>query len=389
MSLNKEKIQGLHYKTNKPIEIIVEEGKIKRIKKLDQSMDNLNIIAPGLIDVQINGFKGIDFNNEPLSKEEWELVTKELAKVGVTTFYPTIITNSNEKLMEIFEGNLKSISKGFSDANLIGGFHLEGPYISSEDGPRGAHPKEYVRNPDWSEFSELQEKAGGLIKIVTLSPEWSSANEFIKLANDNGVKVALGHLDANQQQIDEAVSAGALLSTHLGNGAHVSLPRHPNYLWDQLAEDKLWATVISDGHHLPVNVLKVINLAKKEKMILVSDSVSLAGMQPGNYETPIGGKVTLTEDYRLHLQDNPKILAGSTQSLIMGVNHLVNNGICTFAEALDKASVLPAKLMNVPQQYGITENSPADLILLKKNDEKLEVLETIKNGKTIYSNGDY
>ncbi|ARK32425.1 N-acetylglucosamine-6-phosphate deacetylase [Halalkalibacter krulwichiae] len=383
MSSTYTKVKGLHYQTNKPIEIIMEAGKIKRMYHLlDSNDEDLPIVAPGLIDLQINGFKGIDFNHEPLNKEQWLTVTNELAKVGVTTFYPTMITNSQDQLASLFEENKKTITEGFSNNDMIAGFHLEGPYISREEGPRGAHPKEHVRSPNWKEFTDLQEKAGGLIKLVTLSPEWEASNDFIQRANEHGVKVvALGHLNATEKQIDDAVRAGAVASTHLGNGAHVSLPRHPNYLWDQLAKEELWATVIADGHHLPTNVLKVMNLVKKEKMVLVSDAVSLAGMQPGHYHTAVGGKVTLTDEYKLHLRGNPQILAGSAQSLLMGVNHLIVSGISTRSEALDKASILPAKLMNLPQQLGLSENAPADLVLLREENGELEVVETVKSGR--------
>src|SRR5699024_8075780 len=142
------------------------------------------------------------------------------------------------------------------------------------------------------------------------SPEWDQAPFFIEIAAKSGVKGAIGHTSANSQQIKNAVEAGAVLSTLLGNGAHITLPRHPNYIWDQLAEENLWASVISDGHHLPKNVLKVIQHVKNKRMILVSDSVALAGKEPGNYLTSVGGEVTLTEDNRLHLLNEPNLLAG-------------------------------------------------------------------------------
>src|SRR5699024_717401 len=153
----------------------------------------------------------------------------------------------------------------------------------------------------WQEFVKLQESAEGKIKIITISPEYDSAVDFIKQATKENVKVAIGHTAATSAQIRRAVEAGAVLSTHLGNGAHVTLPRHPNYIWDQLAEENLWASVISDGHHLPTNVLNVFNKVKEEKMILISDSVALAGKEPGNYKTAVGGEVTLTEKGKLHL----------------------------------------------------------------------------------------
>src|SRR5262249_12675635 len=134
-------------------------------------------------------------------------------------------------------------------AHATPAFHLEGPYISAEDGPRGAHPSAHVRPPDWEEFCRLQEAAGGRIRLVTLAPEREGALGVIERLVATGVVVALGHTAATGRQIHDAISAGARLSTHLGNGAHAVLPRHPNYIWEQLAADELWASIICDGHH--------------------------------------------------------------------------------------------------------------------------------------------
>lgn len=373
-------IRGIDYKTNKPIEVVTEDGYIKDIIELsNESKENL-IIAPGLIDIQINGYKGFDFNKEPLSLDEWESIADELGKVGVTTFYPTIITSSIEELKTIFEKNL-DILKEIEVSQMIGGFHLEGPYISNVDGPRGAHAKEHIKSPDWREFVELQEKADGKIKIVTLSPEWEGSVEFIKQATKEGVKVAIGHTAANTEQIIEAVQAGAILSTHLGNGAHVTLPRHPNYIWDQLAQDRLWASVISDGHHLPQHVLKVFHKVKQDQLILISDSVALAGMGPGEYTTAVGGEVVLTKSGRLHLKESSSLLAGSAQNLLQGVENMVKYKVAGLTEALNKATIYPATLMELEQKNGIEVGAPADLILLNHTGDKLEVVKTFKSGK--------
>lgn len=382
-----EKIVGIHYETGEPIEIRVENGLISQIREYTDSKADLAVIAPGLVDLQINGFAGIDFNQSPLNLSEWKTVSHKLAEVGVTTFYPTIITNSFLQLAEIMKAIKKEVDEALFPVQMIGGIHLEGPYISLEDGPRGAHAREFVRPPDWKEFDELQRISGGMIKIVTLSPEWQGSSEFIRKAVKSGVKVAIGHTAADTGKIHEAVMAGASLSTHLGNGAHPNLPRHPNYIWDQLAESDLWSSVISDGHHLPANVLKVFNHVKKNKMILVSDSVALAGLEPGDYNTPVGGEVTLTENGRLHLKDAPELLAGSAQYLLQGVQHLVKSEIVGFSEALNKASIYPSELLNLPQQKSLNVGAPADLILLNKSSEAWKVMKTFKNGKQVFGEG--
>lgn len=378
---NKQKIRGVHYQTNKPIELTIESGYITSQKDIEIDNGAEYFLTPGFVDIQINGYKGFDFNEKPLSLEDWEAVVQELLNAGVTTFYPTIITNSIEALSTILEKNSAVLEKSSLLQNVIAGFHLEGPYLSPLDGPRGAHHKEYIKAPNWEEFCYLQEKAKGKIKILTLSPEWDGSVEFIKNVTKAGVKVAIGHTAANTDQIRRAVEAGAILSTHLGNGAHVTLPRHPNYIWDQLAEEQIWASVISDGHHLPMNVLKVFNKVKQDKMILVSDSVALAGMPPGNYETAVGGKVTLTNDGRLHLRDQPNLLAGSAQNLLQGVENMVKNKLTSFSTAIDKASVLPAKLMGLKQKEGLKVGAPADILQIDHEDSKWKVKKVWKNGK--------
>ncbi|WP_130860167.1 N-acetylglucosamine-6-phosphate deacetylase [Gracilibacillus phocaeensis] len=369
-------IIGYNYQTKDLESIEWDNGVITNIQPVKGAESSDNIIAPGLVDMQVNGYRGIDFNQSPLNQQEWQTVMLDMAKHGVTTFYPTIITNSFEKLADLFHESVKILDP--LEASTIGGFHLEGPYISTEDGPRGAHDKSFVRAPNWQEFSHLQRKANGKIKLVTLSPEWEEAPLFIEKAKDEGVITAIGHTAANSDDIRKAVNAGSSLSTHLGNGAHVLLPRHPNYLWDQLAEDDLSASVISDGHHLPASVLKVIHQVKGDQMVLVSDSVALAGLPPGSYTSPVGGKVVLTKEGRLHLKDNPKLLAGSAMNLLQGIHHLIHTGITEFAEAWDKASILPAKLLNLPQQRGLSIGAPADLVIYNK--ETNQVMETYKEG---------
>src|SRR5699024_9366675 len=285
-------------------------------------------------------------------------------------------------LSYFLEKNVKVLAELDMCHDMIGGFHLEGPYLSTQDGPRGAHDKRYVKEPDWDEFCKLQESARGNIRIISISPEWDQAADFIEKANKSNVKVAIGHTAANTRQIHAAVEAGATLSTHLGNGAHVTLPRHPNYIWDQLAEKNLWASDISDGHHLPTNVLNVFNDVKHEKMLLISHSVALAGKPPGDYKTPVGGEVTLTENGKLHLKNEPNLLAGSAQNLLQGVQHCIQANIASIPEGINKASIYPASFMDLQVKKGLAIGAPADLTVLNMNQNKWEVIETIKNGKT-------
>ncbi|WP_163537436.1 N-acetylglucosamine-6-phosphate deacetylase [Gracilibacillus sp. YIM 98692] len=382
---SKNVFRGIHYKSKRPIEVTVQEGRIFEIKEVnDVSNASLPIIAPGLVDLQINGYKGRDFNSNPLSKELIKDVSRALFKEGVTTYYPTIITNGDKEIEESVNVITQACKEDEMVSNTIAGIHLEGPFISPEDGPRGAHGKEYVKAPDWSLFERWQAAANGKIKLLTLSPEWSNSSEFIRHCTNSGVKVSIGHTAATVEQIQAAVEAGAEMSTHLGNGAHLMLPRHPNYIWEQLAQDDLWTCCIGDGFHLPESVLKVIFKLKRERAILVSDAVYLSGLEPGKYTTHIGGEVVLTEEGKLHLSQHPDLLAGSVQMLQDGIQNIVDRGICSFAEVWEAASINPARLMELPVKKGLEEDAPADFVLLHQGP-KYQIKQTVKAGYTVFA----
>jgi N-acetylglucosamine-6-phosphate deacetylase len=343
-------------------------------------------IGPGLVDLQINGFAGIDVNADGDLPARADDLLHALLRVGVTTFLPTVVTSSVEAITARLRGIATLAATHPLWRSMVAGVHLEGPFISPEDGPRGAHPAAHVRAPDWELFRRWQEAAGGAIRIVTLSPEWPESAAFIARCREAGVRVAIGHTAATPEQIREAVRAGATLSTHFGNGAHPMLPRHPNYLWEQLAADALWASVIADGFHLPDAVLKTVMRVKEERALLVSDSVALAGMPPGEYESPIGDRVVLTEEGRLHLAADPRLLAGSAQPLIAGISHLVSSGLATLRDAWTMASVRPAAFLELPDRE-LTPGNPADLVTFDLIDGTVRIRQVIKAGETVVELG--
>lgn len=379
-------IEGIHYATNQPISLSFENGYIREMQSLFKQKDaSLPYIAPGLVDLQINGFRGFDFNTLPLSQELVEQCTQVLWEEGVTSYYPTIITNSDEAIEEA----VKTISQACENNKMVdecvAGIHVEGPFISPEDGPRGAHGKDFVKAPDWELFQRWQEAANGRIKIMTMSPEWPDSAQFISKCAESGVIVSIGHTAATPEQIQSAVAAGARMSTHLGNGAHLMLPRHPNYLWEQLAQDDLSTCLVADGFHLPESLLKVAISAKGSKSMIVSDAVYLSGLEPGEYDTHIGGKVELTPEGRLHMRDNPKLLAGSVKMLKDGITHLTRKGLSNLDEAWNMASIRPAKLTDLPAKQGLAKGAPADLVVFNWEGEKVNIEQTYKSGNVVYS----
>ncbi|WP_260871058.1 N-acetylglucosamine-6-phosphate deacetylase [Paenibacillus xylanexedens] len=376
-------IVGRHYRTGLPIEVRFREERIAAVTELDvtPSAEHLPWLAPGLVDLQVNGGWGLDLNTAPLNPDTVLKLTRMLQKQGVTSYCPTLITNSSDRLAEAASAIAEAVRLNPDASGGIAGIHLEGPFLSPEDGPRGAHPRQYIVPPNWETFSRWQEAAEGLIRIITLSPEWPNATTFIARCCESGILVSIGHTAATPEQIREAVAAGAVMSTHLGNGTHLTLPRHPNYLWEQLAADELYGCMIADGHHLPPSVLAVILRMKRNHAVLVSDAVSLSGMPPGSYRLHIGGDVVLTAEGRLHLAGQPQLLAGSAMMLPEQVGYLVEAGVIGLADAWDCASVNPAGLLGLEQAVGLETGAPADLVSFNMDGGKLSVLQCWKNGR--------
>ena len=241
---------------NTPIEIVLTDGRVQTIRKVD-SINSNTWIAPALIDIQVNGFAGFDLNVATVTSDDVLAMVRALWRVGTGFLCPTVVTGSFDGISNSLRAILKACKADSRVAHSMLGIHLEGPYISAEDGPRGAHPLEHVREPNWDEFQQWQDIAEGHITIVTLAPEKKGAIPFIEKLVANGVVVALGHTNAAADDIQAAIDAGARLSTHLGNGAHALIRRHPNYIWEQLGADELWASLIVDGHHLPPTVAQI------------------------------------------------------------------------------------------------------------------------------------
>jgi N-acetylglucosamine-6-phosphate deacetylase len=218
---------------------------------------------------------------------------------------------------------------------------MEGPYISPEDGARGAHPREHVSAASREDFAWRQEAAAGTIRLVTLAPEVPGAISLIEHLVTTGVCVAIGHTAATPAQIQAAIAAGASLTTHLGNGCASVLPRHPNLLWEQLASDRLRASFIVDGHHLPAATVKAMIRAKTPaRSLLISDAMAAAGCPPGRYEFN-GEWVVLGEDGRVSSPGTPW-LAGSALGMDQAVMNAVKFTGLTLPEIIPLATSQPA-----------------------------------------------
>ncbi len=338
-----------------PVEELATEGR---------TGGHLRFVSGGFFDIQVNGYGGREFSSPALNVEDVDQIAYALWRFGTNRFLPTLTTQSQEVLSHACQVLSKARAQDRILCARIPGLHLEGPYISPQDGPRGAHPLAHVRAPDWDEFCRLQDSADGAIRLITMSPEYEQAPDFIRRAVQTGVVVAIGHTAANQDQIARAADAGATLSTHLGNGAHPMLPRHPNYLWEQLAEDRLWASLIVDGWHLPASFVRVAVRAKSpQRCILVSDLSGMAGLPPGRYQTELC-PLEVLEDGRLVIAGQATLLAGASRPIGSGIINMMDYAGVSLLQALAMAVENPARLLKT-QPARVRPGDMADLIVFE------------------------
>ncbi len=354
-------LHAKHYATGRAIAVSVENGRITAVEESDQNPTQW--IAPAFFDPQINGCLGISFNSSTLTPDQVKTVSDTCRAHGIGSFLPTLITNDFEAIRHGFATLEQARDANPELARRIPGYHLEGPYLSGEDGPRGAHPKEFIRDPDFDEFRRWQNAAGGHIRMVTVAPERTGAIPFIEKLAAAGVVVAIGHTSATGEQIRDAVKAGAKTSTHLGNGSHALLPRHDNYIWEQLANDDLWASIIADGHHLPPAVVKSIVRAKgTSRTLLTCDAGSLAGMPPGKYRE-WGTDLEVLPSGKIVVAGTP-FLAGSGHFMDVCVGNVIRFAGVSLAEAIEMATIRPRELLGLPV-HTIEAGQPAQLVLFE------------------------
>ncbi len=351
-------IAGRDPVSGRSLRIRIEDGRIVSVKPSPRA--ERAWLSPGFVDIQVNGYGGCDVNADCVDSDVVLMLARKLREGGVTTFVPTIITASEKKIVKALRAIADARRRDAIAAHAIPFVHVEGPHLSQEEGPRGAHPQEHIRPPDLEELRRWQSACDHLVGMVTISPHWEGAAEYIAAAVAMDVRVAIGHTHATPEQVHLAADAGATISTHLGNGLADPLPRHPNLLWAQLADDRLTASFIADGHHLPDDTLKTMIRAKGvERSLLISDAVALAGMKPGFYTAPVGGRVELHANGRLNIAGT-NYLAGAACPLKDGIGHLVASIGISLGDALRMACGNPGRL--VGKRGMLLPGSTADLV---------------------------
>lgn len=378
-------LTGRRFDTGEMATIHIVHGRIAAVESIAEQ-PGAAWLAPGFVDLQVNGYRGQEFNDLSLDVTKVERVCRAMDEDGVTRFCPTSTTHSFEVQSHTMRMLAAACDQSIHVKQRVAGFHLEGPYISSVDGPRGAHPREHCRPPDWDEFRRLQEAAGGRIRILTMSPEYPGSAAFIENVVASNVVVAIGHTNADSDQIRDAVRAGASMSTHLGNAAHGQIRRHPNYIWDQLADDRLVASLIVDGQHLPPSVVKSFVRAKTvRRVVLVSDLVGMAGMAPGRYTNTSIGDIEILDDGRIVVGGQRQYLAGAGFPITHGIANIMRFAQVDLKTAIEMASVAPASLVKI--ESGMRVGDPANLVLFDmpcEDRSPIRIRATINAGECVW-----
>lgn len=343
------------------------------------------LLIPGLVDIQLNGYGGLDVNDPSRPASELPDLVRALWGQGVTTVFPTIISADDPTTTTLVKRAAAARASDPQVAYGVPGLHLEGPYISSADGARGAHDPAVIRAPDADEFDRWQAAADGAIAIITVAPERTGAIEFTRHLAAHGVLPSVGHSLATAADVHAFAAAGGRLSTHLGNGLPAQIDRHQNPIWAQLTEDALTAGLIADGHHLPADTFAALVRAKGlSRCVLTSDAAALAGCAPGDYRTAVGGAVTVTGDGSLRLQGTP-YLAGSGVSLLDCLRWSTGPGGLPLETAVTMATTTPADLLGLHDRGRLEVGTRADILQLTRTPTGGigDLAAVVVNGKLI------
>jgi N-acetylglucosamine-6-phosphate deacetylase len=299
----------------------------------------------GYIDLQVNGYRGVDFSSPQLTEQLCANACRDLlADKRIAGFVPTVITSSKQT----YERNLAIIADIIESPEFrhgVLGIHAEGPFISPEQGAVGAHDPALTQKPDRRFFDQMQKWAKGHIKILTIAAEVAGAGELCEYAVSNAVAVSLGHQLAGADELKRLANHGATLLTHVGNAMPNTVHKHNNSLIAALAVRELTAMIITDGHHLPPFVIRaIVNAKGSDRMIITSDASPIAAMPPGKYEV-LGNSATLEENGLLH-NIQKQCLVGSSATISQCVDYLKLQNILTPEQIIQTARENPLKVLN-------------------------------------------
>ena len=342
--------RGRRYDTLELVNVGVAGERIATVEVSSPSSDaDVPWIAPGMFDIQVNGAVGCELSSSRLTRSGVVKVLEKMLRDGVFRCCLTLTTNASETMIHAARTIADALDERPEYRSIVWGIHLEGPFISTAEGAIGAHPRKYCVPYSEEFIRSVQDASRGLVKLVTLSPEYPNAAEFVRFLKSQGIVVAVGHTNADGIQLDDAVSAGATLSTHLSNATRHLLPKWENYFFAQLADDRLCASFIVDGFHISPQLARAIVRAKGlDRLILISDQSPLAGFPPGKYSMELcdfeiqpNGKVTLAGD--------PNLLACASFPVSCGVVNVATIENLPLSKVYPLATTNPARLLNAPK----------------------------------------
>ena len=373
------KIVASHFRTGATFEFTLAGARLIGRRRVRAKTDV--VFGPGFLDLQCNGYAGIDFNHPDTTAEQMAVAIRAMWRDGCAHVLPTLITASSERLNLLFRRLVDALEKDEDVAATVPGFHLEGPFMSPQDGARGAHPLAHMREVSRKLWREWQRAADGRIALVTVAPEVRGVLPFIRQLRSENVLPALGHTMADAATIALACEAGALMTTHLGNGCPQMMHRHSNPVLAQLSEDRLAASIIPDGVHLPPEVVRLYHRVKgAARTVLVTDAMSAAGAPAGRYT--IGDLVIEVGRDRVVRQPGSPNLAGSALTMSEAVAKYVEMTGVSLAESWEAASVRPWALL---REAGVVKRVPPSTVLARWHGGRLDVLATLHGRRVLWS----
>lgn len=335
--------------------------------------------VPGFIDVHIHGVNGADVMDA--TKEALDTMSSTLPKEGTTSFLATTMTQDTKEIEKAL-ANVGEYLQGKQDTGKaeIVGVHLEGPFVNPDKA--GAQPLKHIMNPDLPLLKKWELLTNNMIKLVTLAPERPGGLEMVNYLSTHGIVASIGHSDATFEEVNKAIESGANHVTHLYNQMSGLHHREPGVVGSVFLRDELKAEIIVDGVHVrPEMVELAYKIKRKDGLLLITDSMRAKCLKNGEYD--LGGQDVIVKDGKAVLADGT--LAGSILKLGTALKNIITYTGCTLADAIEMASVNPAKQLNIFNRKGsLAIGKDADIVIL---DENLDVYMTFCRGELAFTKG--
>jgi N-acetylglucosamine-6-phosphate deacetylase len=379
--MNHGELCAWHWATREPVRLQWRDGRIAALDDTDETPPRNLWLAPPLVDLQINGYGGVDFQQDDLTLDGLLAAVCRLRADGCTRFLFTLISDRWPRLVARLQHARRLRAQSAELREAIAGWHIEGPFLSAEPGFCGAHDPTVMCDPRPEHIHELREVTAGDLVLLTLAPERLDAIAAVSLATSLGIKVSLGHTNAPKKRLIQAIKAGALAFTHLGNGCPRTLDRHDNILWRVLETPGVIVSLIPDGIHVSPPLFRLMHrVLGPDAIYYTSDAMAAAGAPPGRYRL---GRLELEvgEDRIVRLPGSPNF-AGSALPPMDGAIQAAHMLRCPWQETWTRFSEAPARLMGLP--HGLAVGQPATFCLLEiTQDDRLQSVQVFLKGERV------